>query len=148
MEMPGRGLEPLWISPPDPKSGASANSATLANFTNRAQFIAARDSRNRRVPGLCLRGERYYADLWVDVGNGTKTSRRFSLPDSDNQPVQTLSAAREALEIKRHKRRENQLPLLTRERRHFARSWIWFGGLIALQLRCRMCMGSGHYWPT
>ena len=30
-EVPGRGLEPLWISPPDPKSGASANFATLAN---------------------------------------------------------------------------------------------------------------------
>src|SRR5215475_5172641 len=30
-EMPGRGLEPLRISPPDPKSGASANSATPAN---------------------------------------------------------------------------------------------------------------------
>src|SRR5438270_984042 len=29
-EMPGRGLEPLRISPPDPKSGASANFATLA----------------------------------------------------------------------------------------------------------------------
>src|SRR5436190_2834579 len=28
--MPGRGLEPLRISPPDPKSGASANFATLA----------------------------------------------------------------------------------------------------------------------
>src|ERR1039458_8732218 len=25
-----RGLEPLWVSPPDPKSGASANSATFA----------------------------------------------------------------------------------------------------------------------
>src|SRR6185436_289388 len=31
VEMPGRGLEPLRISPPDPKSGASANSATPAN---------------------------------------------------------------------------------------------------------------------
>ena len=30
IEVPGRGLEPLWISPPDPKSGASANFATLA----------------------------------------------------------------------------------------------------------------------
>ena len=30
VEMPGRGLEPLRISPPDPKSGASANFATLA----------------------------------------------------------------------------------------------------------------------
>jgi hypothetical protein len=28
--VPGRGLEPLRISPPDPKSGASANFATLA----------------------------------------------------------------------------------------------------------------------
>src|SRR5204863_288771 len=28
--MPGRGLEPLRISPPDPKSGASANFTTLA----------------------------------------------------------------------------------------------------------------------
>ena len=30
VQMPGRGLEPLRISPPDPKSGASANFATLA----------------------------------------------------------------------------------------------------------------------
>src|SRR5262249_39820427 len=35
VELPGRGLEPLRISPPDPKSGASANFATLANtFTH------------------------------------------------------------------------------------------------------------------
>src|SRR6187551_1375709 len=31
VQMPGRGLEPLRIAPPDPKSGASANFATLAN---------------------------------------------------------------------------------------------------------------------
>jgi len=79
---------------------------------HRAQFIPARDSRNRRIPGLYLRGDRYYAQLWVDVGNGKKTSRRFPLRDSDNQPVQTLSTAREALEIKRHDRRENQLPTI------------------------------------
>ena len=30
VKVPGRGLEPLRISPPDPKSGASANSATPA----------------------------------------------------------------------------------------------------------------------
>ena len=29
-KMPGRGLEPLRIAPPDPKSGASANFATPA----------------------------------------------------------------------------------------------------------------------
>ena len=32
VELPGRGLEPLRISPPDPKSGASANFATLAEI--------------------------------------------------------------------------------------------------------------------
>jgi integrase len=77
-----------------------------------AQFIPARDSRNRRIPGLYLRGDRYYAQLWVDVGNGKKTSRRFPLLGDDKQPVRTLSAAREALEIKRHERRENQLPAI------------------------------------
>ena len=79
---------------------------------HRAKFIPARDSRNRRVGGLYLRGDRYYAQLWVDVGNGKKAARKFPLRDSDNQPVRNLSAAREALEIKRHERRENQLPTI------------------------------------
>jgi integrase len=74
-----------------------------------AQFIPARDSRNRRVPGLYVRRGRYYAQLWVDVGNGKKAPRRFLLRDGDNQPVRTLGLAREALEIKRHERRENRL---------------------------------------
>jgi integrase len=89
---------------PDPNLPAVAN--------HRPQFIPARDSRNRRIPGLYLRGDRFYAQLWVDVGNGKKTSRRFPLRDGDDQPVRTLSAAREALEIKRHERRENQLPTI------------------------------------
>ncbi len=33
-----RGLEPLWIAPPDPKSGASANFATFALITYRQSF--------------------------------------------------------------------------------------------------------------
>jgi integrase len=82
---------------------------------HRAQFIPARDSRNRRIPGLSLRGDRYYAQLWIDVGNGKKTPRRFALLDEYNQPVHSLSAAREALEIKRHERRENQLPTIGRK---------------------------------
>jgi integrase len=80
-----------------------------------AQFIAAHDSRNRRVPGLYLRGGRYYAQLWVDLGNGKKAPRRFPLRDGDNQPVRTLGLAREALEIKRHERRGNQLPSVGRK---------------------------------
>ena len=40
--VPGRGLEPLRISPPDPKSGASANSATPADISGNylAQILA------------------------------------------------------------------------------------------------------------
>ena len=83
----------------------------LPSPNHRAQFIAARDSRNRRIPGLYLRGGRYYAQLWVDLGNGKKAPRRFPLRDGDNQPVRTVSAAREALEIKRHERRESHLPI-------------------------------------
>jgi integrase len=85
----------------------------MPNFSSSnhpAQFIPAHDSRNRRVPGLYLRGGRYYAQLWVDLGNGKKAPRRFPLRDGDNQPLRTLAAAKEALEIKRHERRENQLP--------------------------------------
>ena len=87
---------------PDPNLPAAAN--------HRAQFIAARDSRNRRISGLYLRNGRYYGQLWVDLGNGKKTARRFALKDGDNEPVRTLQAAREALEIKRHERRADRLP--------------------------------------
>jgi hypothetical protein len=38
--VPGRGLEPLRISPPDPKSGASANFATLAFSPDRTGMHA------------------------------------------------------------------------------------------------------------
>ena len=84
---------------------------TFSTPNHRAQFIAVRDSRNRRIPGLSLRSGRYYAQLWVDLGKGKKAPRRFPLRDGDNQPVRTVSAAREALEIKRHERRENHLPI-------------------------------------
>jgi integrase len=80
------------------------------NSTHPAQFIPVLDSRNRRIPGLYVRGKRYYAQLWVDVGKGKKTARRFALKDGDNRPVQSLQAAKTALEIKRHERRENELP--------------------------------------
>jgi integrase len=80
---------------------------------HRAQFIPARDSRNRRVPGLYLRNGRFYAQLWVDLGNGKKSARKFPLFDSDNLPVRNLHEAKEALEIKRHERREEILPTFT-----------------------------------
>lgn len=75
-----------------------------------AQFRPARDSRNRRVPGLYVRNGRYYCQLWIDPGNGRKTSRRIPLLDENNLPIRTLQAAKEAHEIKRNERRESKLP--------------------------------------
>jgi integrase len=80
-----------------------------------AQFIAVRDSRNRRVKGLYQRNGRYYAQLWVDRGFGKKAPRRFPLFTSDNLPVRNVQEAKEALEVKRNERREDSLPILIRK---------------------------------
>jgi hypothetical protein len=53
----------------------------MPHTDHRPKFIPARDSRNRRIPGLIVRNNRYYAQLWVDVGNGKKVARRFPLKD-------------------------------------------------------------------
>ena len=80
-----------------------------------AKFIPVRDSRNRRVGGLYQRNGRFYAQLWVDRGYGKKSARRFALFTPDNVPACTLQEAKEALEVKRHERREDALPLLGRK---------------------------------
>ena len=80
-----------------------------------AKFIPVRDSRNRRVRGLYQRNSRFYAQLWVDRGYGKKSARRFPLLTPDNLPARTLQEAKEALDVKRHERREDALPLLGRK---------------------------------
>jgi integrase len=77
---------------------------------HRSQFIAVRDSRNRRVPGLYIRNDRYYAQLWMDPGNGRKSARRFPLRDQDGQPVRSLLAAKDAVLSLRESRKRNALP--------------------------------------
>ena len=77
--------------------------------------MVPRSLRPRLIPaivisGLYIRNGRYYAQLWVDLGGGRKCPKRFPLFDEDNQPIRNLSGAREALEIKRHERRERTLP--------------------------------------
>jgi integrase len=96
-------------SPTTSRNEEIAGSSTNGDSKHGAQFIPVRDSRNRRVPGLYTRNGRFYAQLWVDLGTGKKTARRFALVDGDGQPVRTLQAAREAFEIKRGERRENKL---------------------------------------
>jgi integrase len=74
-----------------------------------APFRAVFDSRNRRIRGLWKRGDRYYAQLRVDIGNGRRSPRRFALNASD------LVNARAELERKRTERRDDRLPLHTRK---------------------------------
>jgi integrase len=107
--MPHKAME---CRPDSRQSDRSVNSAAphAQSKNHIAKFMPAYDSRNRRVPGLYLRNGRYYGQLWVDVGNGRNAARRFSLTDGDNRPIRTLHAAKEALETKRHERRENRLP--------------------------------------
>jgi hypothetical protein len=62
-----------------------------------AKFTPASDSRNRRVSGLYLRNGRYYAQLWVERGIGTKGPKRFPLVDGDNLPIRNLQAAKESV---------------------------------------------------
>jgi len=80
-----------------------------------AKFMPVRDSRNHRIRGLYQRNGRYYAQLWVDRGHGKKSARRFPLFTPDNLPARTLQEAKEALEVKRHERREDALPLFGRK---------------------------------
>ena len=77
---------------------------------HRSQFIAVRDSRNRRVPGLYVRNNRYYAQLWVDLGNEKKSARRFPLRDEKGEPVRSLLAAKDAVRSLLESRKRNALP--------------------------------------
>jgi integrase len=77
--------------------------------------MAARDSRNRRIPGLATRNGRFYGVLWADRGDGRKGVRRFPLLGEDGEAVRTLTDAKEALDVLRSDRRGNQLPKMGRK---------------------------------
>src|SRR5215472_16848069 len=70
-----------------------------------ARFEPVFDSRKRKVRGLWKRGARYYAQLRVDLGNGTTAPRRFPLE------AQTLDQARAEAEQKRVDRKNEKLSL-------------------------------------
>jgi integrase len=81
-----------------------------STVSHRAQFMPAYDSRNRRVRGLCVRNNRFYAQLWIDTGNGKKSARRLALLDANNEPIRSLASARDALISVLESRRKNSLP--------------------------------------
>ena len=67
-------------------------------------FQAVFDSRKRKVPGLWLRGSRYYAQLRIDLGNGRTGPRRIALTAAN------LDEAKAELERTRTARRGGTLP--------------------------------------
>ncbi len=69
-----------------------------------ASFQVVFDTRKRKVPGLWLRGSRYYAQLRVDLGNGRTAPRRIVL-DADS-----LDKAKAELERIRTARNDHKLP--------------------------------------
>lgn len=80
-----------------------------------AKFIAARDSRNRRVPGLYIRNGRFYLQLWTDGAHGKKTARKFPLRRDDGSAVETLTEAKDAADLVRGRRRADDLPMMGRK---------------------------------
>jgi len=62
------------------------------------------------VKGLLIRNGRYYAQLWVDRGDGKKTARKFPLRLEDGGPVITLTAAQAAVDDLRQSRKIDKLP--------------------------------------
>ncbi len=76
-----------------------------------AQFIAARDSRNRKIPGLQIRNGKYYGYLWSETETGKRTPRRFPLcNEEDGLPCSNTVEAKVALDILKADRRDNKLP--------------------------------------
>jgi integrase len=67
-------------------------------------FTPVFDTRKRKIPGLWQRGERYYAQLRVDLGNGHTAPRRLALN------ARNLDEAKGELESKRTQRRDGKLP--------------------------------------
>ena len=67
-------------------------------------FLPVFDSRKRKIPGLWMRGSRYYAQLRVDLGNGRTAPRRLALE------AVNLDEAKGELERKRTERRDGKLP--------------------------------------
>ncbi len=91
----------------DETTGTGLENKVAQNHS--AKFVQARDSRNRKVPGLWVRNGRFYACLWVDRGDGKKTARRFPLEAAN------ISEAKEQMEIKKNERREDKLPTAGRK---------------------------------
>ena len=82
----------------------SATQSNKGSSEHGPSFAAVFDSRKRKIPGLWQRGERFYVQMRVDLGNGRKAPRRLAL-DASN-----LDEAKRELERKRTENRDGKLP--------------------------------------
>lgn len=80
-----------------------SSSGKVANHGGR--FLAAKDSRKRKIRGLWTRNGRYYAQMRVDRGNGTTAPAKIPLEAT------TLDSARAELEKKRTENRQQVMQL-------------------------------------
>jgi integrase len=78
--------------------------ATNTEENHATRFIPVLDSRKRKIRGLIRRGDRYYAQLRVDIGNGQSKPKRIPLTAT------TLDQAKAELERTRTRNREGKLP--------------------------------------
>jgi integrase len=74
------------------------------------KFIKATDSRGREIEGLWVRNGRYYMQFSVPG----KHCRRVPLKDENNQRVQSVTAAVDAMLALRQKKRQGEVPLAGR----------------------------------
>ncbi len=79
----------------------ASREAELNVTSHRLRFNSARDARNRKVRGLWIRGERYYAQMRVP---GEKSARKIPLV------AQTLADAKVEMARRRVEAREGALP--------------------------------------
>jgi len=59
------------------RNGTAKTGENAQNHT--ARFLPVLDSRKRKIRGLWRRGDRYYAQLRMDIGNGQSKPKRIPL---------------------------------------------------------------------
>jgi hypothetical protein len=131
--MPGRGLEPLRIAPPDPKSGASANFATLASSLLRRKYSSHhRQSKHSRSSGMSVARTNSpppaASRLWSTTALFTSTKPPFSANELARSKMSVrrwvagaTTLAKSAL-IRSPRRSSHRVPRQALERRHFLRT--------------------------
>src|SRR5438876_9679944 len=72
--------------------------ATMTPRSRVTRFEAVVDSRKRKVRGLWRRGERYYGQLRVELGNGCTSPRRVALQANTREEARAALAAEKAKE--------------------------------------------------